>query len=173
MHNHTYGMASQARIPNVSSAVQVILWQSIVVVIDNGRARPGDYAVLRTLVADQAGRLPGGMGCLAVIPPNAVPPTDDARQALNAALHGAKGSLRCMCWLVEGAGFQGAMVQAVITGLRLFTRRAYATHVSTELPDAVLWLLSNLESPGRPTPDAALACQEIRRQRLDGPGLSR
>ncbi len=165
-------MSSQAAEPKVSSALQVIVWRDIVVVIDNGRARPGDYSVLRDLVRGQAVSFPGGIGCLAVIPQNAVPPSDEARQALNAALHEATGSLRCMCWLVEGAGFQGAMVQAIITGLRLFTRRAYATHVSTNMQEAIGWLLSNLGSPERRAADAAGACQQIRRQRTDPPSPS-
>jgi len=142
-------------------------------VIDNGRARAGDYTVLRNLVTAQAAKFPGGIGCLAVIPQNAVPPGDEARQALNSALHGATGSLRCMCWLVEGAGFQAAMVQAIITGLRLFARRAYPTHVSTSMREAIGWMLSNLrEDSELRAADAAGACLEIQRNRTDAPSLS-
>lgn len=167
-------MSSQAREskPNVSSAVQVIIWQDIVAVIDNGRARAGDYTVLRNLVTAQAAKFPGGIGCLAVIPQNAVPPGDEARQALNSALHGATGSLRCMCWLVEGAGFQAAMVQAIVTGLRLFARRAYPTHVSTSMPEAVRWILSSLGDSELRGADAERACLDIQRSRMDTPSVS-
>ena len=148
-------------------AVQVILWQDIFAVVDNGRARPHEYGVLRSLITAQAEKFPNGIGCLAIIPRNATPPSDRSREALNLGLEAVRGSLRCMCWLVEGSGFQGAMVRAVLTGLRLVAQRSYATHVSTNVDEALGWMLTHL--PGRtssPT-DIESARRAIGGQRLD------
>jgi hypothetical protein len=159
-------MSREQAQPSLSSALQVILWQDIVVVIDDGRTQPREYSVLGELVASQAKKYAGGIGCLAVIPNNAVPPTDDARSALNSALQAARESLRCMCWLIEGTGFQGAMVKAVLTGVRLITRPSYATHVSTNMEEAIRWMLLQLPQVNGRTSDPRRASQEIARQRI-------
>ncbi len=148
-------------------AVQVILWQDIFAVVDNGRARPHEYAVLRSLITAQAARFPGGIGCLAIIPKNATPPSEHSREALNLGLLAAAESLRCMCWLVEGSGFQGAMVRAVLTGLRLVAERTYATHVSTNMDEALGWMMTHLPSSTRAATDVATARDAINRQRAD------
>jgi hypothetical protein len=46
-------------------------------VIDNGRARPEEYATLRAMLGELAAKHPTGVGCLAVIPRNASPPSDE------------------------------------------------------------------------------------------------
>jgi hypothetical protein len=83
------------------------------------------------------------MGCLVIIPVDAKPPSEPVREAMKAAL--AVLRLRCLCWLVEGAGFQAAMVRGVLTGLRLVANRSYATHVSRDLEEALTWILPHLE----------------------------
>jgi hypothetical protein len=79
------------------SPVQVVLCHEMLTVIDNGRARPEEYATLRAMLGELAAKHPTGVGCLAVIPRNASPPSDQARAALNQALTEASESLRCMC----------------------------------------------------------------------------
>ena len=93
--------------PTRTHAVQALVWEDLVVVVDNGRGRPHEYAALLGLATGQSRRYPGGIGCLVIIPGDATPPSDDARKALNHTLESVAGSLRCMCWLVEGSDSRG------------------------------------------------------------------
>ncbi len=147
--------------------MQVILWQDIFAVVDTGKARPHEYGSLRSLITAQAEKFPNGIGCLAIIPGNATPPSDRSREALNLGLDAARGSLRCMCWLVEGSGFQGAMVRAVLTGLRLVVQRSYDTHVSTNIDEALGWMLTHLGNRASGPAEIEDARRAILGQRLD------
>ena len=146
-------------------ALNVILWKDVFVVIDNGKARASDYATLGQLVREQAARYPIGVGCLTIIPASATPPNDEVRRAMNEALGSLKDSLRCICWLVEGAGFQGAMVRAVLTGLRVFGRHPYPTHISNQIEDALSWIMTHLEGGSSRLAATPLAVATIRQQR--------
>jgi hypothetical protein len=152
---------------HVPTHAQIILWEDVFVVIDDGRTSPAEYAVLRDLIVEQAKRFPGGIACLVIIPKDATPPSDEARKALNGALQGVSGALRCICWLVEGTGFQGAMVRAVLTGLSLVARRSYATHVSSNMDDAFTWMLAHLPSPEKRADAVARAREDIGRKRTE------
>jgi hypothetical protein len=151
----------------VPSRILVIMWEDIFAVVDDGRAPLADYAVLREMIAEQHARYPSGLGCLAIIPPNAKPPSEEVRKTLNATLESVP--LRCICWCVEGAGFQAGMVRAVLTGLRFFAHRTYATHVAAELEGAVQWIFAQLDptSPRRRSVSEAVAT--IREQRQNTP----
>jgi hypothetical protein len=70
-----------------------------------------------------------------------------------------------VCWLVEGGGFQGAMARAVFTGLRMFGRYPYATHVATELEDALGWMLARLTVGETRLQEASAGAEFIRSQR--------
>jgi hypothetical protein len=146
--------------------LEFVFWNDIVVIIDRGRTRASDYSGLEKLALDQASRYPFGIGVLTVIPPDAVPPSAEARNAISALLaHVGKG-LRCLCWLVEGSGFQGAMVRAVLVGLKVFGRYPYATHVSTDLGEALTWMLEQLQGRGLARlGDVPAAERSIRQQR--------
>jgi hypothetical protein len=147
--------------------VQVIQWEDIFAVVDTGRANPEEYATIRDRITEQARKYPGGIGCLAIIPKNATPLPEEARTALNAALAELGGSLRCICWVVEGTGFQGAMVRAVLTGLNFVAKRSYATHVSTSMLEAIGWVLTNLANPRNRSGQVVIARDAIESQRLD------
>jgi hypothetical protein len=124
-------------------AIQIVQWEDVFVVIDGGTGRASDYVLARRMLAEQGSRYAAGMGCLVIIPVDAKPPSEPAREAMKAAL--ATLRLRCLCWLVEGAGFQAAMVRGVLTGLRLVAARSYETHVSRDLDEALRWMLPRLE----------------------------
>lgn len=143
------------------------MWKDIFAVVSNGRLQPEEFELLRGLIVAQAERFPAGIGCLTIVPRDATPPSDASRHALNAALGKVQGSLRCICWLVEGQGFQSAMVQAVLTGLRAAARQwPYATHVCTNLDEALGWILLQLPGPQRGSNDLDEARREILRQRV-------
>jgi hypothetical protein len=125
--------------------LDIVYWEDIVVVVDSGRGAPGLYDKAADRVARHAGRCPSGVGILTVIPADATPPPDEVRKAMNAALATVERSIRCLCWIVEGTGFQGAMVRGVCNGLRVFRRRPYPTKVATEMHQALSWMLPHLE----------------------------
>jgi hypothetical protein len=146
--------------------IQVVSWEDVLVVIDDGGAKPSDYDMLRDLLARLGKEYPSGLGCLTVIPPDAKPPSEDARKALNANLEIA--NLRCICWLVEGSGFQGAMVRAVLTGLRFFVRAQYPRSIVTGLEEAILWMLPHLEGGAKRVHRVEEAVAAISAQRAQG-----
>jgi hypothetical protein len=146
--------------------IQVISWEDIFVVIDDGGGKPSDYDMLRDLLVRLGKEYPAGLGCLTVIPPDAKPPSEEARKALNANLEVAR--LRCICWLVEGSGFQGAMVRAVLTGLRFFVRAQYPRSIVTSLGEAIAWMLPHLEGGARRVHRLEQAVEAISAQRAQG-----
>ena len=147
--------------------LKIVLWQDIFVVIDDGRAAPSDYQKLGKLVMDQSLRHTGGIGALTLIPPNAVPPSAESRNAIKALLKRLGTSLKCACWLVEGGGFQGAMVRAVLTGLSIFGNHPYGTRVSTQLDDALGWMIEVIRKE-RPAPAVvSQAARYIQQQRQE------
>ncbi len=150
----------------VFSRVQVIRWEALFVVIDEGKGTASDYEVLRKMVVEQAAQHPGGLGCLAIITANAKPPSDEVRASLNKTLEVIP--LKCICWQVEGAGFQAAMVRAVLSGLRFFKRQSYPTHISTDLIEAVGWMLPLLEPDTMTHERIQLAVKHIRSERARG-----
>ncbi|MBV9946243.1 MAG: hypothetical protein JOZ69_05290 [Myxococcales bacterium] len=145
-----------------ASPVNVILWKDIFVVVDNGEGRASDYVTLAGLIRTQCTKYTYGVGCLTIIPSQARPPKDEVRRAMNDVLAGLDKSLRCLCWFVEGAGFQGAMARAVLTGLRAFGRYAFPTHVSSQLDEALQWMLPQLDGGARRLPDVPAAAAAIR-----------
>jgi hypothetical protein len=126
--------------------VAVLVWQDVVLLCDDGRGTDSDYAPLLELGRDVASRFPNGFGVLIVIPPNAVPPSDAARDVINQILLELQQNIRCICWLIEGSGFQAAMARAVLTGMRFVSRTPYTRHVSIELQHAMMWMLKQLEA---------------------------
>src|SRR5580692_8259773 len=99
-------MAAMARLTNdvnppesqASTPIKVLFWHDVFVVSDNGRAGKEHYTTLGDLVLERTRRYPG-VGMLSIIPEHAVPPSDEARRAMNQALARVEGSLRAICWL--------------------------------------------------------------------------
>jgi hypothetical protein len=146
-------------------ALEFLSWRDVFVIIDNGRAGPEEYERLEHLVVQQLSKHPGGLGALTVIPPDAVPPSPEARSAIRALLGRVDEGVRCACWLVEGGGFQGAMVRAVLIGLSVFGRYRYPTHVATELDEALQWMLLHLRDAKGGAHEASAGLAFLRAER--------
>jgi hypothetical protein len=127
------------------SSLHVAYWEDVFVLVDNGRAPAGHYRRARDLVATHAAKYPSGVGILTIIPGDASPPSETVRKAMNEALRRIEGRIRCFCWVVEGAGFQGAMVRAICTGMQFFGRHPYPTHVACGATEALAWMLPHLD----------------------------
>jgi hypothetical protein len=138
---------------SIPKPLPVIVWHDVFVLVDDGSAKPADYALIETQIHRQAAANPMGLACLVIIPSNARPPSDEVRRSLKAGFQRVSRCLRCTCWLVEGRGFRAATVRAALAGLRLFIRVSHPTRITDNLEDAVRWMLSHL-GPGR---DAGVA----------------
>jgi hypothetical protein len=147
-----------------------ILWKDILVLIDDGRSTADDYARFTALARRLRAKYAYGIGVLTVVPVNAKPPSDKARQAINEALLQSEAALRCVCWLVEGDGFHAAMVRAVLTGIRVFGKRAYPTQVVTSLEQALGWMLPYLQGGKARLPEVSQGVAHIRAARSAAPG---
>jgi hypothetical protein len=151
-----------------ASAGNVILWRNIFVLVDNGKVPASDYATLQQRVVAQASGFEDGVGGLVIIPESATPPPEDVRNAINAALRGLAGALRCFCWVVEGSGFQAAMVRGVLNGIRMFSRHPYPTFITSNIDEALAWMVPHLGQSAFQTSDLPAARLQIDRERRQG-----
>jgi hypothetical protein len=150
---------------NTSESLSPLLWRDIVAIVDDGRSSAPAYQGLADLAASLHAEHPQGYGVLIIIPKNARPPSDQARRAINEAIAASTG-LKCVCWLVEGKGFQAAMARAVLTGLRLLPRNKFETAVKSELSEALAWILLCLRGPKTNIEDEIAAARfSLHRQR--------
>jgi hypothetical protein len=146
----------------------VVLWRDLFVLVVNNEGKPEDYDRAASAVLQRSASYPMGVGCLTIIPRNASPPDDPTRRGINAALERMDKELRCLCWLVEGDGFQGAMVRAILTGIRMFGKQSYPTQVSSSLQQALAWILPHLAGGTHRLSDVPLAARVIMTERLVG-----
>jgi hypothetical protein len=150
------------------STSHIILWRNIFVVIDDGKVPAAQYASLNRRISDQAAAFKDGIGAVVIIPQNATPPTEEVRNAINGALKGLAGAIRSLCWVVEGTGFQGAMVRCVLNGIRMFGRNPYPTFITSSLDEALAWTLPHLGAVR--SSDLSHARQQIRLERAGPAG---
>ena len=136
--------AAKPQSENSQLPVPVVMWRDIFALVDQGRSKVEDYPILEALVIEQAGRHPGGLACLVIIPSTASPPPDHVRRAISDVLARLAPKLRCLCWLVEGSGFRAAAVRATLAGLRMVNRSPYPTLVASDLNEALRWILPHL-----------------------------
>jgi hypothetical protein len=138
------------RVPN---KVAVIVWRDMLVLCDDGRSVASDYAELSEIAQELHRRCADGWGMLIIIPPNAVPPSEPVRRAIDESLCNLQ-HLRGASWAIEGSGFQGAMVRAVLTGMRFLIRAPYPRNVSTCVEESLSWLLPLLPGGEKRLDDA-------------------
>jgi hypothetical protein len=153
-----------------SSGLQLITFSDIFVLVDHGTALPAEYVALGKKIASNAAAFPGGIGGLAIVVRDAPPPSKPVRAAIRGVLERLGPSLRCHCWLVEGAGFQGAMVRGVLTSLRMIGSFPFESHVTSELPRALEWILRRLDGGEARLGEIDRAVRWIEQQRRDGEG---
>ena len=149
----------------MANGVKVIVWREVLVVSDDGRSSVSDYDELFAISQELHASHPSGWGLLSIIPPNAVPPPDNVRAAINEVLHRVQHTVRAAVWCVEGQGFQGAMARAVLTGLRFLTSAPYARHVCTSIDEGFTWLLPRLEGGEERSKEVAAAVAHVRARR--------
>ncbi len=147
--------------------MESFVWQDIIIVVDDGKTAVSEYGRL-TATVNASEAFPNGFGLLSIIPESSSPPPEDVRKVISQILDSQGSRLRCVCWLVEPSGFRGASARAVLTGFRLFSRAHYPRHVSTNLEEALGWMMARLEGGDRRSRDIQSASTFIRGQRGAG-----
>jgi hypothetical protein len=150
---------------SLTSVLPLFMWNDVIVVVDNGRATPAEYLKLGDDVLARAARYPRGIAGVVIVPPHAPPPSEKTRTAIKSVLERLGTALRSVCWCVEGGGFQGAMVRGVVIGLRLLARLPYATHVTTDLTEAIAWSVRQLDGADRRVPQAEEGARWVEQER--------
>jgi serine/threonine protein kinase len=165
--------APSSRRGGLPSALHVVTWNDVFVLVDYGHARPADYATLGEIILAEGAKHRTGIGGLTIVPRDARPPSDEARVAIHDLLRRLGTSLRCYCWLVEGTGFHAAMVRGVLTGVRVLGRLPYESHVSSDMTEALSWIVQRLDGGDRrlaEVPEGArLIAEQRRRSELERP----
>jgi hypothetical protein len=140
----------------------IVQWQDLFVIIDDGHVSIREYERLEPMVRVQAKGCPNGLGCFVIIPEKAVPPPSTVRQHLEGML--SRLPIRALAYLVEGTGFKAATVRAALIGLGIFQRKGYPSKVFTETDEALSWLLTGAKGPG----DVRAALKVITESRTKG-----
>jgi hypothetical protein len=100
-----------------------------------------------------------------IVPNDATPPSEEARKGIDKTIVETKDVLRCLCWLVEGKGFQAGMARAVLNGIRLFRRYPYPTNISVSLQQSLAWVLPHLAGGVARLAEVPVAMHWITRER--------
>jgi hypothetical protein len=132
-------------------------WQNLIMVIDDGRVPAHAYAAQDVHMLRLGADYPGNVGSLVVIPPHAVPPTDEARRAINAVMEKHAASLKSVVCVVEGRGFQSAVVRATLTTMTLTLRKMRGWKVASNVDEA----LGHLVTRTRTRPDGTVPALDL------------
>jgi hypothetical protein len=147
------------------SPYSIVIWRDVFVLVDTGRAPFVAYELMTRRILALASAYPQGIALLIIVPEDATPPSEEARRGIEQAIAQTKEVVRCLCWLVEGKGFQAGMARAVLNGIRLFRRYEYPTNVSVSLQQSLAWLLPHLAGGVGRLADVPIAMHLITRER--------
>ena len=117
-------------------------------------------AVMRTLIRELeelSKDCGGGTGALLVIDSDCKPPSEEARAYIREEL--AKSSMAAAAQVVQGTGFRGAAMRAVLSVLQLASRTRYPMMIFSGVEEGAQWLCDELRSRlgQAPEPTAVLA----------------
>jgi hypothetical protein len=113
-------------------------------------------AVMRTIIAELdalARTCRTRTGALLVINSSCPPPTEEARSYIRAEL--ARSSMVAAAQVVEGTGFRGAAMRAVLSVLQLALRAPYPMMISSTVEEGASWLCKELQTRVGIAPTAA------------------
>lgn len=94
---------------------------------------------------------PGGVVLFTVVMPTATPPDGHVRPVFSRAMRDASAHIRGSAYFVPIAGFKGAAVRSVITGLSILAGESFPTTCHADLGRATTWAEQRLlgAEPGR------------------------
>jgi hypothetical protein len=151
------------------SAGQIIQWQDLFALVDDGSIPLPRYDAIEAAMHEQARRCAGGIAFLIILPPGARPPPDEVQRSVRERLARLGATLKCLAYLVEGTGFKAVAARAALVGMKIFAPRPYPIYVETSMHNVLLRVLPHLQSgkTGFLPPDVIL--QAITDARLAAP----
>jgi hypothetical protein len=102
----------------------------------------------------------GGTGALLVINSDCKPPSEEARTYIRNEL--ANSSMVAAGQVVEGTGFRGAAMRAVLSVMQLAARTRYPMEIFSGVEEGAHWLSSELRTRLKRAPDAASLVAAVR-----------
>jgi hypothetical protein len=133
---------------------------------------PPSYTFMKRIIgglAELSDELRAGTGAMLVIESSVDPPDDKSRAYIRAEL--ARSSMLAAAQVVEGTGFRGAAMRAVLSMLQIAVRPSYSMKIFSEVSDGALWLSSALADKAGVAPSAseiAFAVADMK-QRMEAP----
>lgn len=162
---------SEAAVPTVSPASRAVIryrdsahciaWVGNIELVLSREAPTS--AVMRTIVAELDGlskSCGGGTGALLVVNSDCPPPDEAARNVIRAEL--ARTSMLAAAQVVEGTGFRGAAMRAVLSVLQLALRPPFPMQITGNLNEGASWLCKELAARAGRAPDATSVIQAVR-----------
>lgn len=121
-------------------------WQDAFVLVWWGAATAQRASLAAASMRAFAAARPRGCVLFTVITPTATPPDSSVRPIFSKAMRDAADHIRGAAYYVPIAGFKGAAVRSVITGLALLAGERFPTTAHGELPHAAAWAMGRLAS---------------------------
>ncbi len=104
-------------------------------------------AIMRTIIRELEALSKdcgGGTGALLVINSDCKPPSEEARAYIRTEL--ANSSMVAASQVVEGTGFRGAAMRAVLSVLQLASRAPYPMEIFSGVDEGARWLCTELRT---------------------------
>jgi len=120
-------------------------------------------AIMRTIIRELEALSKdcgGGTGALLVINSDCKPPSEEARTYIRMEL--AKSSMVAAAQVVEGTGFRGAAMRAVLSVLQLASRARYPMEIFSGVEEGAHWLSGELRTRLGRSPDASALVAAVR-----------
>jgi hypothetical protein len=121
------------------------------------------FTVMKTIVAELEGlakQCGTRTGALLIVSSTCPPPSEEARSYIRTEL--ARSSMVAAAQVVEGTGFRGAAMRAVLSVLQLALRAPYPMTIFSGVDEATLWLCKELQTRAGRAPNAANFAAAIR-----------
>lgn len=106
---------------------------------------------------------PGGIALFTVVTHGATPPDSHVRPVFSRAMRDASDRIRGSAYYVPIAGFKGAAVRSVITGLSLLAAESFPTTCHADLERAAAWSQGRLFDREAASARAARLCRLVER----------
>jgi hypothetical protein len=171
-------LASVAQ-PNAHAAAvsqpraRYVIWKNVFALYDDGALTGDDYKIFEDAFIPHAARYPKTAAVMTVLPHGTRPPSEHTRRAIVSTYDRLSHLIRSIVWVVEGSGFNSAMVRATLTTIGLARRKYHACSITSSIEEglAVLITQSGLADTTKNAIDlaAGVAALEVMRPTADVP----
>jgi hypothetical protein len=118
-------------------------WRNVVILVWRRQTTVDGVRAAEKVYQHLSGLCPGGVILLTIVEESAPAPPADARRDLARWLASCSGRMILSAVVHEGAGFRGAMVRSVVTGLALVAKLPYPHKIFATVAEADAWYRAN------------------------------